>query len=108
MSAIVDEANDDLQRVDASDIETARNIGLEDDMFPPVQELMEESSKMPDIGARIEQHSDQDSILSAVNQLEEEDKDGGLINEIRKYKASLQRSETENFELRNRFEELEQ
>lgn len=42
MSAIVDEANDDLNRVDASDIETARNIGLEDDMFPPVQEMHDE------------------------------------------------------------------
>ena len=41
MSAIVDEAaqeDDILNRVDASDIETARNIGLEDDMFQPVQE----------------------------------------------------------------------
>ena len=39
MSAIVDEAaqeDDILNRVDASDIETARNIGLEDDMFQPV------------------------------------------------------------------------
>lgn len=36
MSAIVDEANDDLDRVDASDIETARNIGLEDEIFPTV------------------------------------------------------------------------
>ena len=42
MSAIVDEAaqeDDILNRVDASDIETARNIGLEDDMFQPVQEV---------------------------------------------------------------------
>ena len=42
MSAIVDEAaqeDDMLNRVDASDIETARNIGLEDDMFQPVQEV---------------------------------------------------------------------
>ena len=42
MSAIVDEAaqeDDILNRVDASDIETARNIGLEGDMFQPVQEV---------------------------------------------------------------------
>jgi len=39
MSAIeVDEATEDINRVDASDIETARNIGLEDEMFEPVIE----------------------------------------------------------------------
>lgn len=48
MSAIeVDEATEDINRVDASDIETARNCGLEDEMFEPViEQKMEESSRM--------------------------------------------------------------
>ena len=50
-SDIVNEANDDLQQVNASDIETARNIvGLEDDHFDPVEEVKDESSRLPDRG----------------------------------------------------------
>jgi len=48
MSAIVNEAVAN-NRADASDIETARNIGLEDELFDPVPEMRgEESSRMPD------------------------------------------------------------
>ena len=111
MSAIVDEANDDLGRVDASDIETARNIGLDDDMFPPVQELQEESSRMPDLGPRVEEGlSDQDSILEAVNQIdegEEERKSIDIHDQIRKLKQSLQEYEDENSELRAKIDQLE-
>ena len=52
-SDIVNEANDDLQQVNASDIETARNIvGLEDDHFDPVEEVKDESSRLPDRGVK--------------------------------------------------------
>ena len=58
MSAIVDEAKYDMNRADASDIETARNIGLEDEMFAPVQEHnLEESARMADRGIK-DQFSD--------------------------------------------------
>ena len=71
MSAIeVDEATQELNRVDASDIETARNIGLEDDMFAPVAEnqLEESGSRMAKnpntLGAQMDMMSnDGDSIL---------------------------------------------
>ena len=71
MSAIeVDEATQELNRVDASDIETARNIGLEDDMFAPVAEnqLEESGSRMAKnpntVGAQMDMMSnDGDSIL---------------------------------------------
>lgn len=37
MSAIeVDEATQEINRVDASDIETARNLNMDDEMFAPV------------------------------------------------------------------------
>ena len=66
MSAIMDEAAD-VHRVDASDIETARNIGLEDDIFAPVEEAKDESSRLPDHRQAKDYMSDQDSALDIVN-----------------------------------------
>lgn len=45
MSAIeVDEATQEINRVDASDIETARNLNMDDEMFAPVEEENNEES----------------------------------------------------------------
>lgn len=56
MSAIVGAGLiDGNNRVNMSDIETARNIGLDDDVFPPVEEVKEESSRVND---RRDQFSD--------------------------------------------------
>lgn len=63
MSVIVDEAVD-VPKIDASDIETARNI---DEMFPPVEELKEESSRLPDRVALKDFSDDQDSELDVIN-----------------------------------------
>ena len=48
MSAIEadEETKEAVNKADKSDIETARNIGLDDEMFAPVQEMKEESSRI--------------------------------------------------------------
>ena len=56
--------NTHIDRLDASAVETARNI--DDEMFAPVEELKDESSRMPDRRGDIE-YSDQDSVADVVN-----------------------------------------
>ena len=51
-------------------IETARNI--DDEMFAPVPESHEESSRMPDRGPK-DYLSDQDSVIDVVNQMSREE-----------------------------------
>ena len=65
----------DVNKIDASDFETARNIGLEDDMFAPVEEAKDESSRLPDRMVK-DNMSDQDSVIDVMNQIEEDDDDG--------------------------------
>ena len=72
MSAIVDEATQLNNRVDASDIETARNIGFEDEIFAPVPESKEDDSRIPDQRGLKEYLSDHDSAIDIVNQMDED------------------------------------
>ena len=77
MSAIVDEAGIEgsgLNKFDKSDIETARNIGFEDEMFKPVKEMemAEESSRLPDQIDIKEHFSENDSVNDIMNQIDED------------------------------------
>jgi hypothetical protein len=93
--------------VNASDIETARNIvGLDDDHFDPVEEVKDESSRLPDRGG-VKDFSDQDSVIDVVNQMEEDD--GGLGSgdfsnspTVHQLRSKLERAETENDELKEK------
>lgn len=110
MSAIVDEATDGLNRVNASDIETARNLALEDEMFAPVHEALEESSRLPD---RVQQNDDgDDSILEAVQQMNEQEynvarRSSQPVNDQQMIRIKLNKAETENIELQKKLSHAE-
>lgn len=50
--------------------------------------------------------SDQDSILEAVNQIDEDHSDGQEDQQSHRYKVALQRSESENVDLREKLEKI--
>lgn len=120
MSAILAEQVDpaDNSRPDESAIETARNIGLEDDMFAPVQELREEESRL----ARRDEAGDgegflsEDSINDVVQQMDEpEQRRSSLAVSADAYKSKLQESEaliislkTELIKVKQELEDLQQ
>ena len=102
MSAIVDEAIHEVNRVDASDIETARNIGLEDDMFQPVQEMPNEShSRMPPK----DYMSDHDSVIDAMNQMDDENMFDASTNDVQQLRQKLQDVEEEANDLQRKLNE---
>lgn len=116
MSAIeVDEATEDINRVDASDIETARNCGLEDEMFEPViEQKMEESSRMQNLNNQMMSgHQDGDIISnegdSILNEMED-DSVGDLSHDqnpvVQKLRQKLIRADTENIELSKQLTDL--
>lgn len=111
MSAIIDEPTDGMHQIDASDFETARNIGLDDEIFAPVQEQMIEESARNSIRKNQGAYSDEDdSILDAVNQMVEDDDRrasqtrNSIVSNIGK---ALQRAETENLDLKMKLQALE-
>ena len=109
MSAIeVDEATQEINRVDASDIETARNLNMDDEMFAPVEEENNEESarmsKNPNtFGAQ--QHMDMmsidgNSILEGMDDSIDDDAgDGNTSATVQKLRQKLMRAENENVEL---------
>lgn len=99
MSAIVVQADmDDV--LDASPVESARNTGLDGEMFEPVEEMKDESSRHPDRGGMKEyMYEDGDSAIDIVNQMDEEDESARSSTA---FKAQLQRLELENIELKKK------
>lgn len=93
---------DNIGRLDASPVRTARNI--DDEMFP-VEEVKDESSRMPDRGPK-DHYSDQDSVMDVVNQMDEEEdaisESVGNAPAVMKLRQRLERAEAEVYELKQK------